>query len=550
MNGHGNPVENNMKSSLMNGMLSLMLGAQLAAAAELLHPPAIWKDYDPNKGDFREEIIKQETNNGIYYRESYISAYLLNEELRVYCKYSVKQGLTHAPGLLDVHGWMGAPNINRQYVDDGWAVMAHDYCGRNGNRPHYTKYPEPLRYGNMDDKFGPAVHDSTPDHKSITDPKQTSEYLWYPIDRRVLSYLEQQKEVDKTRLGASGYSYGGTLMWALGTDPRVKAIVAHFGIGWIEYYRNKQVWMYNVPYVAPPKSPGEEIFLAGMSPEAYVPYVTAATLFLNGSNDHHGGHERGLESFKRFKPGVPWAFAVQARGHHNTEKIEQDCKLWLDKYVLGKDVFWPEHPKSQIRLDNEGVPELVVAPASPGRVNKVEMYYALKSPVSFARSWRDIACIGKGDTWVGKMPVINVDDYVFGYANITYDATVVLSTDFNAAIPSKLGKAIATDKKSDVISTGKEGLNAWTDIAAVEGPKGIRGFRSTSNQKGSGTEQLSDPKWQAPPNGQLAFKFYCTEPQVLVLAANEHEIGEVAIPASDDWQEMLIKGSCIHNFGL
>ena len=148
------------------------------------------------------------------------------------------------------------------------------------------------------------------------------------------------------------------------------------------------------------------------------------------------------------------------------------------------------------------------------------------------------------------MPVINVDDYVFGYANINYDTTVVLSTDFNAAIPSKLGKAIATDKKSDVISTGKEGLTAWTDIAEVEGPKGIRGFRSTSNQKGSGTEQLSDPKWQAPPNGQLAFKFYCTEPQVLVLAANEHEIGEVAIPASDDWQEMLIKGSCIHNFGL
>ena len=98
------------------------------------------------------------------------------------------------------------------------------------------------------------VHDSTRDGKSITDPKQTSEYLWYAIGRRVLSYLEQQKEVDKTRLGASGYSYGGTLMWALGADARVKAIVAHFGIGWIEYYRNKQVWMYNNPYMVVPGS--------------------------------------------------------------------------------------------------------------------------------------------------------------------------------------------------------------------------------------------------------------------------------------------------------
>ena len=35
----------------------------------------------------------------------------------------------------------------------------------------------------------------------------------------------------------------------------------------------------------------------------------------------------------------------------------------------------------------------------------------------------------------------NVDDYVFGFTNIRYDNTVVLSTGFNAAIPSKIGPA-------------------------------------------------------------------------------------------------------------
>ena len=127
---------------------------------------------------------------------------------------------------------------------------------------------------------------------------------------------------------------------------------------------------------------------------------------------------------------MPWAFAVQARGHHNTEKIEQDCKLWLDKYVRGKEVVWPEHPKSEIRLGPEGVPQLIVTPSVGGHVKKVEMYYALKNPCSFARFWRDTDCIRNGDTWVGRMPVMNVDDYVFGYANITYDTTVVLSTAF------------------------------------------------------------------------------------------------------------------------
>ena len=342
---------------------ALLLMPLAAHAIETI--PALWKDYDPNQGEFKEEVIKQETRDGVMNRESYISAYVLGEEIRVYCRFSVKEGAVKAPGLLSMHGWMGAPNVIKEYVDDGWAVMAHDYCGKTRDRPQYTRYPEKLRHGNMDAKVCGPVRSTTLEGKEITDPRQTSDFIWYAIQRRVLSYLAQRKEVDPTRLGATGYSYGGTLIWHLGTDPRVKAVVAHFGIGYNEYYRNKQVWMYNNPYVEPPKSPGEEIYLAAISPEAYVPYMTAATLFLNGSNDHHGGHERGLESFKKFKPGVPWSFAIQARGHHDTEKIEHNAKFWLEKYVRGRDVTWPEHPKSEIRLDAEGVPELIITPASP-----------------------------------------------------------------------------------------------------------------------------------------------------------------------------------------
>jgi hypothetical protein len=360
----------------------------------------------------------------------------------------------------------------------------------------------------------------------------------------VLSYLEQQKEVDRNRLGASGYSYGGTLMWNLAMDPRIKAVVPHFGIGYNEYYRSKQVWMYNVPYVEPARSAGEEIYLRSVAPEAHVPYIKAATLFLNGSNDHHGGHERGLESFKQLAPRVPWSFAIQARGHHDTEKIEQNTKLWLAKHVLGSDVQWPDHPKAGIHLDAEGVPELVVEPASSGRVRKVEMYYALKNPCSFARSWRDAESVGKEGRWVGKLPVLNVDDYLFAYANIAYDNTIIRSTDFVAVIPSKLGKARATDKPSEALSEGGYGL--WTNVAELEGPGGIKGFRPTNNQRGSGTEQLHDPKWVAPANSSLTFKFYCTEPQTLLLNAANYT-AELEITASDGWQTMVVPAARLVN---
>jgi len=536
--------------ALTAAFLSALLQAPLATlhAAPQIPPPALWADYDPDKGNFKEEIIKEETRDGIFYRESYISAYVLSEEIRVYCRYAVKEGAKKAPGLLNVHGWMGAPNPGREFIEDGWAVMAHDYCGKTGNRPHYTKYPESLWHGNMDRKVAGPVRSNTLDGQSITDPKQTSDYIWYAIQRRVLSYLEQQKEVDRARLGATGYSYGGTLMWNVATDPRIKAIVAYFGIGYNVYYRDHHVWMYENPPVDPPKkTPGEEIYLASIAPQTHVPYITAATLFLNGSNDHHGGHERGLESFKKFQPGVPWSFAIQARGHHDTEKIGHNTKFWLEEYVLGKDVAWPEHPQSEIRLDADGMPELIVTPASSDHVTKVETFYALKNPCSYARSWRDTATVRRGNQWIGKMPVINVDDYVFGYANITYDTTIVRSTDFNAAIPAKLGNAKATDTVSDVISSGTDNISAWTNIAEVEGPGGIKGFRSTNNQRGSGTEQLYDPKWRAPPNARLAFKFYCTEPQTVILTAGHYYTVEIEITASDEWQEMVIAAERLTN---
>ena len=72
-----------------------------------------------DKGEFKEEIVKEETKDGIYYKESYISAYVLDHEIRVFCKYSVKEGAMNAPGLLDVHGWHGAPENSQRLCKRG-----------------------------------------------------------------------------------------------------------------------------------------------------------------------------------------------------------------------------------------------------------------------------------------------------------------------------------------------------------------------------------------------------------------------------------------------
>ena len=532
----------NNKRTLIRGALALLMALAFSAVAysaeSLPTPPDIWKAYDPDAGDFKEEIVAEKTEDGIYHRESYISAYVNGEEVRVYCKYAVKAGAKNAPGLMNVHGWMGAPSVDMSYVNEGWAVLAHDYCGKAHNRTHHTKYPKRLQHGNMDRGEGPPIWDHTSGRDPITDYRQSSDYMWYAIQRRALSYLLAQKEVDASRIGAKGYSYGGTVMWNLAMDSRVKAVVAYFGIGWNNYYRNKRVWLYNNPYHEPEMDSGEALYLSTMAPQAHCPHITAATLWLNGSNDHHGGHERAGQSFDMLRPGVPWDFAVQTRGHHNTEKLGDDCKLWLEKHVLGTDHFWPARPTSEIKLGADGVPEFHLTPASPERIKALQEYECLKTANNIERYWRDVESERRGNRWVAKLPVMNVDDYVFSYANIRYDNDCVVSSDFEAVIPSKLGNAIATDTRSDVLPGGAD---RWKHAAPAEGVGGISGFRPINNRFGTNSDQFSDPKWKAPRGADLTFKFYCTQPQSLIMTANGRYTTDIEITASDEWQNMTVK---------
>jgi dienelactone hydrolase len=529
-----------MKTPLIQKLLFLptLFFLNTLLLGKLPTPPEVWLDYNPDAGEFKEEIIFEQTANGIYEKHFYISAYINGSEVRIFCKYAVKEGSKNAPGLLNVHGWMGGPAIDKGFVEDGWAVLAHDYSGIN-TRPDYTKYPLALAHGHMEaKKMGHSlIYDRMPDGSQLTNPKATSHYLWNAVQRRALSYLLSQKEVDKNRVGAKGYSYGGTIMWNLAMDERIKAVVAYFGIGWINYFRDRGIWKHELPPRQIDKTPGQELYLSAVAPQAHAPHIKAASLWLNGSNDHHGGHERGCDTFKNFKPGIPWDFAVQARGHHNTEKLGDTHRLWLEKYVRGDNHFWPGRPSSKIILGTDGVAELHLTPANSNQIKEVQIYQCLKTANNIARFWRDVESKRVGNTWTAKLPVMNVDDYVFSYANIRYANNLVISSDFEAVIPSKLGNAVATDQKTIELPGG---ASLWSFAAPAEGVGGIEGFRPVNNHRGTSSAQFADPKWKAPAGASLEFMFYCTQPQNISLNTDSRHTTNIEIIASNDWQTMVI----------
>ena len=393
-------------------------------------PPEVWADYDPDAGAYNETIVAEWDAGGVHYKDFYISAYVNGEEIRMFCKYAAQIGATNQPAILDMHGWTGAPFISSEFISRGYAIMSQDYTGYyDESRPEYTKYPPALAHGS------PFIAEWVAD----PDVKATSDYIWDAMARRALSYMATQPEVDTDRMGASGFSYGGTIIWSLATDPRLKAVCAFHGVGWIKYYRDHGIWRYDL--TPPGIEPSEQdlIYLAGIAPQAYAPYINCPVLFLNGSNDHHGNQDRSYESFDLLPDGVPWATAQQANAMHNTDDVRHILYPWMQKWVKGESVTWPDNPESEIRIGAGGVPEFVLDPASPADVASVEIYYALEEPFNMDRTWFYATVVRTGDTWTALLPVVDVDNYVFAYANITYNSTIVISSNFEAEVPSWIG---------------------------------------------------------------------------------------------------------------
>jgi hypothetical protein len=132
---------------------------------------------------------------------------------------------------------------------------------------------------------------------------------------------------------------------------------------------------------------------------------------------------------------------------------------------------------------------------------------------------------------------MNVGDYVFSYANIRYANNLVISSDFEAVIPSRLGNAVATDQKTDELPGG---ASLWSFAAPAEGVGGIEGFRPINNHRGTSSAQFADPKWKAPTGASLEFMFYCTQPQNILLNTDSRHTTSIEITASNDWQTMVI----------
>ena len=246
----------------------ILLAGMLTAAAESLPPltdgkvpqtvEELWAGYDPRKEPLEVEVLKEWEEDGVVLRViRYQIGVFKGQKAMMAAVYGFPKGGTKLPGLVQIHGGGQSAHSNAPLTNAkrGYATISLAWAGRI-SAPGYGVGPNEVKLfweGKTDDpKYKLTTDWGALDayHAPCRTPKNNFGYIppapwtldavesprnnpWFLCTlgaRRGLTFLEQQPEVDKEKLGVYGHSMGGKLtVMTAGADSRVKAAAPSCG---------------------------------------------------------------------------------------------------------------------------------------------------------------------------------------------------------------------------------------------------------------------------------------------------------------------------------
>ncbi|HZL87325.1 MAG TPA: prolyl oligopeptidase family serine peptidase, partial [Pirellulaceae bacterium] len=530
----------------------LKTAPKTAQAEKLTTPQQVWAGFDPRVEPLEIEVQKTWEEDGVVLRElTFTGMTSADSKVRVYAIYGAPKDGQHLPAVLHIHGGgqtAYAPWV-KYWAQRGYASLTFNWGGKWPGRDKYTDWGN-LRHANHAEvgNMAMAVDPS---------PQVSSWYLWNRICRRALTALETQEEVDRDRLGIFGVSMGGTIAWPFAAmDDRVKVACAIYGVGQTTYPFDSR---------DPDRAAGDpnvQQWRAAMEPESYASLVRCPMLFLNATNDQHGIMDRSFLTLAATKAPLRLAYTPRYR-HHIAWEQGQNLSLWMDRW-LKDGPSWPETPTARIVLGDDGTPRLEVRPDVSSPIERVGLFYAVENTYPLSRFWRTARDTRSGDVWSAELPVMDVQQPLYAFANVVYQSGICLSSMMSTVKPADLGAARATDQPNDLIDDFSGGIGDWvtsspgTDplppvrvlVAAAKGPDGRAGLTVTL-PTALMTHKVGDPKWRGPEKGSLQFEVLTPAAKELHVSMYEREFAPgmrkftktISLQPAAEWQTIRVQAA-------
>lgn len=543
--------------------------AQTAPAADSLPPlvdgkiptnvDELWGNYDPTKEPLEAEVVREWKEGDITIRHVVFTiGTFKGQKSRLAAFYAFPKSDKKLPGILQIHGGGGVADVNAAVwaADNGYAGLSINWLGN----PMAKMEPGDANtdWGALDptQKHNSHYFTGKPDPQTldaIESPRNNNWFLLVLAARRALTFLEQQPEVDPSKLGVTGHSMGGKITVNIaGIDKRVKAAVPSCGgAGGIA---GKLSGMPG----AGVKTGKVNMMTTTIEDEAYIPRVTCPILFTSASNDFAGPFDAMTENWKKIGSKDVRYTIVPHFNHRSIPESAVCTTLWFDQHLKGTFVF-PESPEMRVNLKTvNGVPQVTVIPDRPDEVVKVDIYYSV-DPHCLTRFWRDAGTKKSGDGWVGNCPLLSTAQPLLVYANVFYQLkkgvvmerrdktpeSYMISSREVICHPDELVAAgvKATDKASRMIDDFSRGWHDWIQL----------GWSNPHHWVAS-TRKIHDLKWRGPEGAVLVFEVMCPKDNMLAVTASlngwgafpnqpaggDHSVRK-ALKGSSEWQTVSIK---------
>lgn len=261
------------------------------------------------------------------------------------------------PAIVCLHG--GGGTAFREWAElwakRGYAAIAMDLAGarpNEGTNPHQQQNRTRLTDG------GPNQGD---EHKfrRISDDVQ-NQWQYHAVANALLAHslIRSFPEVDPTRTGVTGISWGGYLTCIVaGVDSRFHAAVPVYGCGFLT---DNSKWLDQFARMTPEQ---KQRWHTLWDPSRYLPAVTMPILFVNGTNDFAYPLDSYMKSYRAVPDNVFKQLAVTVKMPHSHPAgwnppvigrfMDQQLKKGAKLPTLGKPVTGKEEVR--VMIDGTGV---------------------------------------------------------------------------------------------------------------------------------------------------------------------------------------------------
>ena len=257
---------------------------------------------------------------GLVQEVYYDSEPLAGKPTRVFAYYARPKGNGPHPAILLVHGGGGKAFSEwaAQWAKRGYAALAMD---TTGNGPGGV----PLVDGGPSQAVGVF--------RAFTDREAREMWTYHAVAAvlRGHALLAGQPEVDRSRIGITGISWGGYLTCIVaGIDHRLRVAVPVYGCG---YLADNSAWS-DTGEFKKLSDDDRQRWIENFDPASYLPAAKCPMLFVNGTNDFAYPLDSYQKSYRLVKSPVVLCVTVNMPHGHKEGWNPKEIGAFVDSQLI------------------------------------------------------------------------------------------------------------------------------------------------------------------------------------------------------------------------